>query len=82
MKNKYEFFKKIYRDYVIVFDYNGERKTMGFDKKLLKYIKKGDINYIVIYNDFTIEKKICRENNYYRYLIMDFLEDLIMETNF
>ena len=52
------------------------------DKKLLKYIKNGDINYIVIYNDFTIEKKICRENNYYRYLIMDFLEDLIVETNF
>ena len=82
MKNKYEFFKKIYKDYVIVFDYNGERKTMGFDKKLLKYIKNGDINYIVIYNDFTIGKKICRENNYYRYLIMDFLEDLIVETNF
>lgn len=82
MKNKYEFFKKIYKDYVIIFDYNGERKTMGFDKKLLKYIKNDDINYIVIYNDFTIAKKICRVNNYYRYLIIDFLEDLIVETNF
>lgn len=34
MKNKYEFFKRIYKDYVIIFDYNGVKKTMGFDKML------------------------------------------------
>ena len=26
MKNKYEFFKRIYKDYVIIFDYNGVKK--------------------------------------------------------
>ena len=30
---------------------------MGFDKYLLKYVKNDDLNYIVVYNDFTIEKK-------------------------
>ena len=44
---------------------------------LLKYLKNGDINYIVIYNDFTVDKKICKVNNYYKYLLIDFLEDLI-----
>ena len=77
MKNKYVFFKKLYKDYVIIFDYQGVRKSMGFDAKLLKYLKNGDINYIVIYNDFTVEKKICKVNNYYKYLLIDFLEDLI-----
>lgn len=77
MKNKYIFFKKLYNDCVIVFDYQGIRKSMGFDAKLLKYLKNGDINYIVIYNDFTVEKKICKVNNYYKYLLIDFLEDLI-----
>lgn len=31
MKNKCEFFKRIYKDYVIIFDYNGVKKTMGFN---------------------------------------------------
>ncbi len=79
MKNKYSFFKKLYKDYVIIFDYDGIKKTMGFDKYLLKYVKNNDLNYIVVYNDFTIEKKICRVNNYYKYLILEFLENIIRD---
>lgn len=79
MKNKYSFFKKLYKDYVIIFDYDGIKKTMGFDKYLLKYVKNDDLNYIVVYNDFTIEKKICRVNNYYKYLILEFLENIIRD---
>ena len=79
MKNKDEFFKRIYKDYVIIFDYNGVKKTMGFDKMLQKYIRNGDINYIVVYNDFTVEKHICKNNNYYKYLIIDFLQYFIRQ---
>ena len=67
------------KDYVIIFDYDGIKKTMGFDKYLLKYVKNDDLNYIVVYNDFTIEKKICRVNNYYKYLILEFLENIIRD---
>lgn len=79
MKNKYEFFKKLYKDYVIIFDYNGDRKSMGFDSKLIKYINNGDINYVIVYNDFTVDRKVCSVNNYYKYLIRDFLLDLVTE---
>ncbi len=40
MKNKYWFFKRIYKDYVIVFDNN---ISYGIDKELIKYIKCKDI---------------------------------------
>ncbi len=79
MKNKYEFFKKLYKDYIIIFDYNGERRTMGFDKLLLKYMKEDDINYIIVSNDFLVYKRICKVNNYYKYLIKEFIEEIVKD---
>ncbi len=76
MKNKYEFFKRMYKEFVIVFDYQGNRVSFGYDSKLMKYIKKGDINYIVVYNDFTVEKVVRKVNNYKKYLIKLFLEEI------
>lgn len=77
MKNKYYFFKKLYKDYVIILDDKGIKKTFGYDKLLMKYINNKDINYIVIYNDFEIKKVSFKLNNYKKYLIIEFLVKLI-----
>ena len=77
MKNKYWFFKKLYKDYVIILDDKGIKKSLEYDKLLIKYINNKDINYIIIYNDFEIEKVNFKLNNYKKYLIIEFLISII-----
>lgn len=77
MKNKYWFFKKLYKDYVIILDDKGIKKSLYYDKLLMKYINNKDINYIIIYNDFEIEKVNFKVNNYKKYLIIEFLISII-----
>lgn len=77
MKNKYYFFKKLYSDYIIILETKGKYKSFGFDKKLLKYMKNGDINYIIVYHDFSINKNICEINNYKKYLIKEFIFEMM-----
>ena len=76
MKNRYWFFKKLYKDYVIILDDKGINKSYYYDKLLMKYISNNDINYIIVYNDFDIKKVSYKVNNY-RYLIIEFLIYLI-----
>lgn len=66
----------MYHDYVILLESKGIIKTFEYDKLLMKYLKNGDINYIVVYNDFTIEKRKNDINNYKKYLIKEFILDL------
>lgn len=80
MKNKYVFFKRIYKEYVIVFDYQGKRKSIGNDKELMRYIRNNDINYIIVYNDFTIRKVTRKNNHYNKYLMQVFIEKLMNST--
>ncbi len=77
MKNRYWFFKKLYKDYVIILDDKGINKSYYYDKLLMKYISNNDINYIIVYNDFDIKKVSYKVNNYRRYLIIEFLIYLI-----
>ena len=77
MKNRYWFFKKLYKDYVIILDDKGIKKSLYYDKLLMKYINNKDINYIIVYNDFEIEKVNFKVNNYKKYLIIEFLIYLI-----
>lgn len=77
MKNRYWFFKKLYKDYVIILNDKGINKSYYYDKLLMKYINNLDINYIIINNDFDIKKVSCKVNNYRRYLIIEFLCNLI-----
>ena len=77
MKNRYWFFKKLYKDYVIILDDKGINKSYYYDKWLMKYISNNDINYIIVYNDFDIKKVSYKVNNYRRYLIIEFLIYLI-----
>mgnify|MGYP004671943809 FL=1 len=74
MKNKYYFFKRLYKDYVIIFiDKNNNLKSMFMDTHLIKYIKNNDINYISITNDFEINITTRKNNRYYEYLIKEFI---------
>ena len=68
MKNKYWFFKRIYKDYVIVFDNN---ISYGIDKELIKYIKCKDINYVIVDRERNIKVIECSNNNYYKYVIRE-----------
>lgn len=74
MKNKYYFFKRLYKDYVIIFiDKNNNLKSMFMDTHLIEYIKNDDINYICITNDFEINITTRKNNRYYEYLIKEFI---------
>ncbi len=79
MKNKYLFFKKLYKNYVIILEDKGIKKTFNCDKLLMKYINNLDINYIIINNNFDIIKVDYKVNNYKRYLMIEFLCNLIIK---
>ena len=53
-------------------------RLQGSDKYLLKYIKNDDINYLIVANDFNIFKSVCKNNNYNKYLLKEFLINLVM----
>ena len=36
MKNKYIFFKRLYKDYVIIFEIKGKYKSLNIDNELIK----------------------------------------------
>ena len=57
---------------------NGIKKSYGFDKLLIKYINNKDINYIIINNDFEILVKSYKNNNYKKYLILEYLYSIII----
>ena len=70
MENKYYFFKKMYKDYVVILESNGKYKSFGYDKELIKYIKNKDINYVIVDIDFKVNVVQVNHINYYKkYLI-------------
>ena len=69
MENKYYFFKKMYKDYVVILESKGKYKSFGYDKELIKYIKNKDINYVIVDNDFKVSVvQVNHINNYNRFL--------------
>ena len=74
MENKYYFFKKMYKDYVVILESKGKYKSFGYDKELIKYIKNKDINYVIIDSDFKVSVvQVNHINNYNRYLIKNWI---------
>ena len=72
MKNKYYFFKKVYKEYVVIIKIKGKYKSYGHDKELIKYIKNKDINYVIVDSDFKVSVvQVKHINNYKKYLIMN-----------
>lgn len=76
MKNKYYFFKKMYKEYVVIIEINGKYKSFGYDKELIKYIKNKDINYVIVDSDFKVNVvQVNHINNYKKYLIMNWIKN-------
>lgn len=74
MENKYYFFKRMYKDYVVILESNGKYKSFGYDKELIKYIKNKDINHVIIDSDFKVSVvQVKGVNNYMRYLIKNWI---------
>ena len=76
MKNKYYFFKKLYKGYIVIFLKDGKYKSYGYDKKLLKYIKRDDVSHVIVDSDFKVSVVDVKRNNYYKYLIKEFIKYL------
>lgn len=76
MKNKYYFFKRMYKEYVVIIEIKGKYKSYGHDKKLIKYIKNKDINYVIVDSDFKVSVvQVNHINNYKKYLIMNWIKN-------
>ena len=72
MKNKYYFFKRLYKDFVIIFiDKDNNMRSYEVDNMLLKYIKNEDISYVMVSNDFVVNVVSRCNNKYYEYLIKE-----------
>lgn len=82
MKNKYYFYKRLYKDYIIVFNYPNKYKSLGIDANLIKYIGNKDVNYVVIYNDYNVRIVKRKTNNYKKYLIKEYLSLQINLLNY
>lgn len=75
MKNKYYFFKRLYKDFVIIFiDKDNKIRSYEVDSILLKYIKNEDISYVMVSNDFVVNVVSRCNNKYYEYLIKELLK--------
>lgn len=75
MKNKYYFFKRLYKDFVIIFiDKDNKIRSYEVDSMLLKYIKNEDISYVMVSNDFVVDVVSRCNNKYYEYLIKELLK--------
>lgn len=76
MKNKYYFFKRMYKEYVVIIEIKGKYKSYGHDKELIKYIKNKDINYVIVDSDFKVSVvQVKHINNYKKYLIMNWIKN-------
>ena len=74
MKNKYYFFKRLYKDFVIIFiDKDNNMRSYEVDNMLLKYIKNEDISYVMESNKIVVNGGSRCNNKYYEYLIKELL---------
>ena len=77
MKNKYIFFKRLYKDYVIIFEIKGKYKSLNIGNELIKYINNGDLSYVIVKHDFNVLVNIVSNNEYYKYLLKFWIKQLI-----
>lgn len=77
MKNKYIFFKRLYKEYVIIFEIKGKYKSLNIDNELIKYINNGDLSYVIVKHDFNVLVNIVSNNEYYKYLLKFWIKQLI-----
>ena len=79
--NRYKFIKRMYPEYLLVFETNSGYKYEGLDKDImmnfcssckyqLNWLQKKHINYIVIDNLDIVSKYDDVKNNYFKYLYL------------
>ena len=77
MKNRYIFFKRIFKNYVILFKKQNKYYSLEIDYLLMTFIGKKNLNYILIdekNNDKIITFSV---NNYNYYVFKIFLDKLL-----
>ena len=74
MKNRYEFIKKIYKEYIIFILKKNKYYIFNNDEKICKLF---DINYIALNNLDIIKKISYNDNKYYEYLIKYILISIV-----
>lgn len=68
----------MYKDYLVVFESSdGKYKSMGVDKDLIKYIKKGIVSYIVVDKEFSVRIYDSKDNRKEELIIRKFLSKFI-----
>lgn len=80
MENRYEFFKRLFRKRVIVFLIDGKYRSVGNDKGLIKYLKNGDISYVLIDSKFKVKVVDVKNNRYDEYLLRELLCKLVRDA--
>ncbi len=89
MINRYEFTKNIYKDYIVLIMKNKNYYSFDKDKRILDYInfdnklyllKKYSINFIVLDNLEILSINNYEINNYYKYLYMSYIKDILLEV--
>lgn len=89
MINRYEFTKNIYKDYIVLIIKNKNYYSFDKDKRILDYInfdnklyllKKYSINFIVLDNLEILSINNYEINNYYKYLYMSYIKDILLEV--
>ena len=56
---------------------NNKYYSLGYDNVLIKYIKNKDISHVIVDSTFKVRVVDVKINNYYRYLIQEYLKKLI-----
>lgn len=69
MKNRYYFLKRLYPNFIIVFNKKGKMKSLGIDNLLIPYLKLSEISYIEVdsYNKIKVHRMF--PNKYKKYVM-------------
>ena len=87
MRNRYEFTKNIYKDYIVLIYKQNKYYSFDSDKRILDYIdfnnklyilKKYSINFIVLDDLEIIGIASYKDNNYNKYLYISYIKDLLI----
>ncbi len=73
MNNRYIFFKRLYKDYVVII----QNKSYGVDNKLKDIIKYNNINYVLVDNENNVLVHKVNNNKYWEWYLKCFYGELI-----
>lgn len=79
MKNRYIFFKRLFKDCIIIFKIKDKYTSIGIDKLLIPYLRKNNINYIIIDEDNEVTIIKNKKNDYCEIYKKIYLKEKIIE---